>query len=134
MKYALAWIGGILAVAVLGFGIWGVSVLVSGPVGVGNAIKEKNSSQNWTAAQAEFEDNYAEIIAADQKVTLAYTELQADPDDKALQTNYAGTANYCLVVVADYNADARKFLKEEFRSADLPDQISPLDPQTDCKE
>lgn len=126
----------LIIVAILGIaaGIWGLTVAISGPKGVGDAIIEKNSAENWTAAQARFEDMYADIQASDRKISVARDALAVTPDDKTLQTNYNGTVNYCISVVGEYNAEARKFLAKDFRSADLPSEIGDNDSaSTDCK-
>lgn len=118
----------------IGWGIWAITVATSQVRGQGDAIIEENSAENWTAAQARFEELYADIIATDRKIDVAYLALQEDPEDPTLKTNYTGTVNYCLTIVGEYNAEARKFLSEDFRAADLPEQINNNDPDTDCKE
>ena len=138
-RFGLGWFFVILAVvALVGVGIWGFTVVTSGPKGQGDAVIEKNSAENWLKAQARFEQNYAEIKTTDVKINNAYMLWQEDPEDKTLQQTYAGLTSYCLGVVADYNADARSYLSENFRAADLPDQIETegnlADPATDCKE
>lgn len=134
-RFSLGWALLIVAVVLLaGAAVWGITVAVSGPKGQGDAEIKKNSAENWVAAQAQFERDYQDILATDQKITNAYTALQANPDDKTLQTNYAGLTSYCLSKVAGYNADARSFLSEDFRSADLPAEIKTTNSTTDCKE
>lgn len=138
-RFGLAWFFVFLGVvALVGVGIWGFSVVTSGPKGQGDAVIEKNSAENWLEAQARFEQNYAEIKAADVKIDNAYKIWQANPSDKTLQQTYTGLTSYCLGVVADYNADARSYLSEDFRAVDLPDQIDTegnlANPATDCKE
>ena len=134
-RYILVWVLLVLLVmGAVGWAIWAFNVAISGPKGVGDAVIKKNSSENWTAAQAKFEDMYADIEATDRKIDIAAATLASDPTDKTFQQTLAGTKTYCISVVGDYNAEARKFLAEEFRSADLPAQIDNFDPNTDCKE
>jgi cytoskeletal protein RodZ len=134
-RFSLGWVGVIVAaVLLLGAAVWGISVAVSPAKGRGDAYQQKNSAASWTQAQAEFEDNYAEIVSADQRIGVAAKALSANPKDGKLNTEYTGIQNYCLQVVADYNADSRKYLKADFKSADLPYQIDLSDPATDCKE
>ncbi len=125
---------GLAVVAVISVGVWGFNVATSGIRGEGDGVIEHNSAENWIAAQAEFEDNYQDILATDLKIDNAYEALQSNPDDKTLQTNYTGLQSYCLSVVADYNADSRKYLSSDFRSADLPSEIDTNNSTTDCKE
>lgn len=121
---------GLIALSWAGFAL---SVALSGPKGVGDAIKTKNSAENWTKAQAGFEDRYQEIVSSDRKIAVHKSALAADPTDPTLKTNLTGVTSVCMSAVADYNADSRKFLKEDFKSADLPYQINDTDPATDCK-
>lgn len=124
----------VAACVALGIGIWGFRVATSEPKGRGDAAIEKNSAANWTTAQARFESLYAEIVAADRKVTLAHEALGTDPGNRTARDTYYGTRTVCLSIVADYNAAARTYLAADFRSADLPAQIGDADPATDCKE
>lgn len=134
----IGWIVIVLVAILISVAVWGLTVAFSGIRGEGDAIIENNSAENWTSAQARFEQNYAEIKSTDVKIDNAHAMWQADPDDKTLQQTYSGLVSYCLSVVADYNADARSFLSEDWRSADLPQQIETqgqfADPTTDCKE
>jgi uncharacterized membrane protein len=120
--------------ATLSLLFWGFRVVTSDIKGQGNAVIIKNDAVNRIAQQERFEQLYADIKAADLKVGVAYDALQVNPVDKTLQTNYTGTINYCISVVADYDALARKYSAEDFRSADLPEQIVRSDSSTDCKE
>lgn len=112
---------------------YGSKVLASEPIGKGDAIIEKNSAANWLKAQADFEDLYAGIEAQDQMIGLLYEAAEKDPSEYN-SANYAGARLVCLDLVGDYNAKARSYLSEEFRSADLPARIDTHMPSTDCKE
>ena len=114
--------------------IWGINVAISGARGQGDALAQHNSSANWVAAQARFEDLYSEIEQADLKVADAHVRMEREPENRTAEDNYYGTQAYCRSVIADYNAEARKYLAEDFRSVDLPERISNTDPNTDCQE
>lgn len=132
--YVLRWVLLFVGVSiVIGAIVWGANVLISGPKGQGDAIVEKNSSENFIAAQAEFERGWQDIKSTDQKIALATVTLAQDPEDKTAQQTLAGLQSYCLSAVAEYNANARSFLSEDFRAADLPAEINTNDPATDCK-
>lgn len=134
-RFGIGWWLILVAVALaVAAAIWGVTVATSGVRGQGDAIVQKNSAANWVAAQARFEQDYQDILATDQKIVAAHTALQADPTDRTLQTNYSGLTSYCLSKAAGYNADARSYLSQDFRAADLPAQIDPNLSATDCKE
>lgn len=136
IRFTLTWVGIVVLFIVLaGAAWWGIGVATSGAKGQGDAIREKNSAENWVAAQARFEDMYADIEATDRKITVAFAALQSDPENKTYQQTYLGTVNYCLEVVGDYNAEARKYLAADFRAADLPQEIDGwAGSDLDCKE
>lgn len=134
MKTFWITLGTILGIIALFVGGYLITVAVSGPKGVGDAIIQKNSAENWTAAQARFEELYADIVATDRKIDVAAELLATNPNDKTYQQTLAGTKSYCEEIVGDYNAEARKFKAEEWRSPDLPPQIDTYNPATDCKE
>lgn len=123
----------VVAIVALSWGGWALSVAVSGPKGVGDAIKQKNSAENWTAAQARFEKQYAAVKGLDQKIGVHRSALEADPKNPVLQTNLTGVTSACVSAVAEYDAESRKFLSEDFKSTDLPYQIDQTNPLTDCK-
>lgn len=123
----------LLLIAAIGWAIWAFTVATSDVKGQGDAIIEKNSAENWVAAQERFEEMYADIVASDQKIPNALAALEADPENPTLRTEHTGLVNYCLSAVGDYNAEARKYSARDFRSADLPEHINGFDSATDCK-
>lgn len=124
----------IIAVFVL---IWwvayGSKVASSGVIGQGDAIIQKNSAENWVKAQAKFEDMYAGIEAQDQMITVLAERVE-DGGSEFDKRNLDGARLVCLDLVGDYNAEANKYLSEDFRSADLPSEINTMSASTDCKE
>lgn len=134
-KAKIIWLSilAVVALIAISWGGYALSVAMSGPKGVGDAIKTKNSAKNWTNAQAGFEDSYQAIVSADRKIAVHKEALKSDPKSQVLQTNLTGTTTMCISEVSQYNADSRKYLKEDFKSADLPYQIDSTDPATDCK-
>lgn len=123
-----------IVIALIGALAWGVSVATSGIRGQGDAVRQKKSSSNWVSAQREFNRTYQEIMADDRKIRDAKIALDSDPTSTVLKTNYEGLMQHCNTLVAAYNTDARSYLKEDFRDADLPSEINLSDPNTDCKE
>lgn len=123
----------IIVVVGIWWAAWGSKVLTSGVKGQGDAIIQKNSAENWTKAQAKFEDLYAAIESQDQMITVLHEAAEADPSEFN-KRNYDGARLTCLSLVGDYNSDAGKYLMADFRSADLPAEIDPRQPSTDCKE
>jgi hypothetical protein len=123
----IALIAGILWVS------FGAKVASSGIIGQGDAIIQKNSAENWTKAQAEFEELYAGIEAADRNIVVAYEAYDRDPS-QFNETNYTGAQMTCQDLIGQYNSKARTFLAADFKAADLPDRIDQSLPATDCKE
>ena len=134
MKTALKVVGIIVALVLLIWGGFALKVALSGPKGVGDAIIQKNSAENWTKAQAEFEDLYAGIQSQDKKLNAAAAVLAKAPTDRTYQQTYSGIQSGCTSLVAEYNAKSRKFLAADFKAADLPYQIDETDSRFDCKE
>lgn len=131
-KIGAAAVGGLVLIAAIAIGFWAFRVATSDVKGSGDAEIRKNSATNRIAAQERFEQLHAEIIASDQRIDVLADAVKADPS-YTNQTNLTGATTFCLSVVADYNAEARKFTAQEFRAADLPAQIDAIDPATDCK-
>lgn len=127
-----------LVLVLSGVGLWVIHVVTSPIKGEGDAYINKNSAKNWVKAQAQFEQDYADIKATDTKIVNAYELWQQNQADKTAQQTYTGLQSYCLSLVADYNSAARSYLSEDFRSSDLPAEIKTdgtnADPSTDCKE
>lgn len=131
---AMIWVLSIIAFfVIIGLLSWGFKVFTAPVKGQGDAYREQQSSTNRIASQARFEDLYQEILQSDAKLAPAKAALDVNPKDPIKSTEYTGLMNYCLDVVGDYNAEARKYLAKDFRAIDLPPQIDPLDPATDCK-
>lgn len=133
--YGARWlIAVVLLMVVIGAGLWGLGVFSSGVKGKGDAVRTKNSGTNRIAAQERFEELYAGVKAADLKIGVAADALKRAPDDVVAQVNYTGSINYCIGLRADYDAEARKYTAEAWRSTDLPQQIDQGDAATDCHE
>lgn len=107
----------------LGWGLWALGVFTSPIKGAGDAYKEQQSSNNRVFQQSFFEDTFADYESTVAKIGPAKDALKNDKDNPLLQEQLTGTINYCLDVVADYNAQSRKYLAADFKSADLPVQL-----------
>lgn len=125
-------IGVVVVALVIGVGLWVFRVATSDIKGRGDAEVTKNSALNRVGAQERFEDLYQEVQSADQRIDVAAAAYDADPST-VNQTNLTGIQSYCLDVIGDYNAEARKFSAAEFRAADLPESIDTTSLATDCK-
>lgn len=112
---------------------YGSKVLASEPIGKGDAIIQKNSAENWLKAQARFEDMYANIEAADRNIVIAHQAYENEASTFN-ERNYTGLQMSCMDMISEYNAEARKYLAQEFRAIDLPAEIDQTMSTTDCKE
>lgn len=144
----------IAAVILLPMLVWGISVATSSVRGSGDIVQQRNDADNRISAQAFFEDTYATIKAQDLKLTEAQADLeefiatnpQPSSSDlvqvqlytqqlKAKQTTVTGLQQICLTAVGSYNAEARKTIRGDWRSEDLPYQIDAMSTtsETDCQ-
>lgn len=114
---------GIIGVIVVGFGIWGASVLLSNVTGAGNAIKQKNSATNRVSQQAYFEDMAANFPGFILKIKTAKATLSSDGTAEQRQvdrTNLEGLQQQCIDNAQEFNAASRKYLARDWKSAGLP--------------
>lgn len=144
----------IIVASVIGAASWGISVAISDVRGAGDVVQRRNDANNRIGAQAFFEDTFASIKAQDRKLTDARADLdeflsttpQPSSSDlvqaqlytqqlKAKQTTVTGLQQACQDAVARYNAEARKTIRGEWRSEDLPYQIDTTSTtdETDCQ-
>lgn len=117
--------------------IWGLATGFSYWKGKGDAYQEKNSAQNWVAAQRAFHQESNDYTADLAKISgaakaLAAFEAKPHPDADTLSgyqwqqedTNLTGTVTglvaSCHNLVSSYNTDAESYLTSQFRDADLP--------------
>lgn len=129
---------------------WGIHVATSGVRGTGEVIVRENDADNRIGAQAFFENAYANIQATDTKINtaaqaLADFELTPRPvGDNVAATRYdqqlqqlrnelRGLQSNCQDTIASYNAEARKTIRNDWRSADLPYEIDQSKPSFDCQ-
>jgi len=122
--------------------LWGTGVWTAPWKGKGDAYQQKYSSSNWVSAQRGFLDKFNQVQAFRVNLKTARQQL-ADFDQKHpnvdngtpydpllqqrtnLDTTVTGLSQQCQATVADYNSDARAYLTEEFRDANLPASLDP---------
>lgn len=122
--------------------LWGFGVVASPWKGAGDAYQQKNSAQNWIAAQKGFNQQDEDIKADTAKIAIAKQDIaayeQAHPNigtgtpfdpvaqqDTNLHTTLTGLQQVCLTTVAGYNTDAESYLTQDFKGAGLPDRQDP---------
>lgn len=129
-KWLWASVGSIVAIIVA---LWAAGVLWAGPKGAGDAYKTNQSGTNRISKQEWFEQTYQDIQNADKTVGLMHDALAGDPS-YVNKTNYTGARAACNQIVANYDAEARKYTSQDWRDNKLPSAIDQTDPKFDCKE
>jgi len=128
------WRSGVGIVLIVAFvlalsgGIWWLKVATSGVKGRGDVIRQNNDANNRIFSQQHFEDLYAAVVSEDQQLDI----FAGKTDDYSTST-FAGIQAECIRDRAQYNADANKVLLKDWQTPDLPHQIDPTSPATDCK-
>jgi flagellar biosynthesis/type III secretory pathway M-ring protein FliF/YscJ len=132
--FVAKWVAASVAlVLVIGALIWVITVVSSDTKGAGDAHKQNQSGTNRIAKQEMFQQLYNDIKAADQNVDLMYQTKTDDPS-YVNKTNYTGAVAHCRQLVANYNAEAKKYTSADWRDNELPSEIDSTNKQFDCKE
>lgn len=124
LKVIAAVLTAILVIALIWWAAWAISVATSGPKGQGDAVKINNSAQNWTEKQQKFEKLYAAVKTNEELVALHAERVAADPADKTASQILAGVKSECVASVSAYNAESRKVLSQDWKSPDLPYELT----------
>lgn len=132
--YAAKWVGAcLLAGVVVVVALWATGLLFASPKGAGDAYKTNQSGSNRISKQEMFEQMYADIQSADQNIGVLHDAMLSDPSYVS-KTNYTAAKLACNQLVTSYNAEARKYTSQQWRSNDLPSSIDQTNPKFDCKE
>ena len=107
--------------------VWGLRVATAGIYGRGEARVRIESSTNRIEKQQLFEQLWADIRRYDEQIAI----VAADATSSHQADNLLGLKLICITAVEQYNAEARFVSSEQFRAADLPEQISA---SAHCKE
>lgn len=122
---------GFIALLVLGFGGWGLSVALAPVFGAGNAYKTTESGDYRIANYEHFKDSCNGIVATDGKIVVARkvldTDTRAGVDSFTLlrdRENVQALINTRLEQITAYNSDASKEkTKAKWLSVGLPTHI-----------
>lgn len=136
------WTIGILLVTalVVTLALWGFGVWTAPWKGQGDAYQQKHSSSNWVPAQQGFHQEFNDVQGYKAKLVSARAALaafdQAHPNvgngtpydpllnqRTNLETTVTGLEQQCQNTVQQYNTDARSYLTEDWRDANLPDHL-----------
>ncbi|SEI45502.1 hypothetical protein SAMN04487917_101382 [Arthrobacter sp. yr096] len=114
----------LIGIALISWGGWALSVALSGPKGQGDAVKINNSAENWTEKQRKFEQLNAAVETNKELVAMHAARVAADPTDKTASQMLAGVQSECIASVNAYNAESRKVLSKDWKSPDLPYELT----------
>jgi hypothetical protein len=137
LKLLGLFIGVIVVVCVA---LWGFGVISSPFKGKGDAYQEKNTSENWVAAQRAFHqekndyDAYLVKIAGAKDDVKTFEEAHPqlgngtpyDPiaqQDGNLHTTLQAVQQQCVNVATQYNTDSQSYLTQDFKDAGLPESL-----------
>lgn len=128
--WSLTTVVAVLAIVALAFAL---TVAWAPWKGQSEAFKAKNSGTNRIRAQEQYVQTYNDLLAADRRVDAMWHARKDDPTT-VNKINYTGAVNFCIQLVADYDALADKYTSADYRPEGYPAKIDPLDKTTDCKE
>lgn len=123
-KGILTAVAAVVAIVLIGWAIWGIGVVVSGPKGQGDAVKINNSAANWTEKQQKFEKLNASVNTNKQLVELHKKRAEGQPVESIAAQTLAGVQSECIASVEAYNAESRKVLSQDWKSPDLPQTLT----------
>jgi len=118
----------ILAVAVVGIGLWAFRVATAPVRGQAGAFQQKESAVNRVQQQAKFEQIAADYDGYLVQIQNAQVALKsASPETRAQrETELVGLRQICVTAAQDFNAESRKYLARDWKSAGLPERLDPI--------
>lgn len=132
-RLGLTFLAVIAVVGLVSVGIWYFKVATSPVKGAGDATRITNDGRNRVNAQEWFVGQYEQIRSTDRRIDEAAAELARRPGDEFVAANYRGLVNRCVEMVGNYNAEAQKVSRAQWRDPALPVRIDDTDPSTDCR-
>lgn len=131
------WIAlGVLFLGGLTAGIYWIKVATAPVKGWGDQQIIVNDGRNRVNAQEWFAGKYGFVMAQDAKLANMREQLEATkgtPDESFWRTNLSGATNLCLQAIHEYNAEAMKISRGQWRSPDMPFQLPDDSGSTDCQ-
>lgn len=126
---------GVVFMGLIGGGIYWVKVATAPVKGWGDEQIIVNDGRNRVNAQEWFAGKYGFVKGQDAKLpgmreNLAATKGTAD--ESLWRSSLTGATNLCLQAIEEYNAEALKISRGQWRSPNLPFSLPDGD-STDCK-
>lgn len=117
----------ILAIAVIGIGVWAFQVVTAPVRGQAGAFQQQQSAFNRVQQQAKFEQIAADYDGYLVQIENAKAALKAASADTRAQreTELLGLRQICVTAAQDFNAESRKYLARVWKSAGLPERLDP---------
>jgi hypothetical protein len=113
--------------AVVGVGIWALTVGFSGIGGAGGVHKDQNNAKNREHWSAVYNGDYNSLQADKSNIAALTAVRNAPGSTEQDQMNLVGAVMNCAQDVATYNADAQNVLGRQWIPSGLPTGVNIAD-------
>jgi hypothetical protein len=123
-----AWvIGATILALVVGGIVVAAQTVFANPAGQAGAYREKVSATNRVQQQAKFEQLAADYDGYLVQIKNAEAAVKsASPETQPMrETDLLGLRQICVTTAQDFNAESRKYLARDWKSAGLPERLDP---------
>jgi hypothetical protein len=113
--------------AVLSFGALGWRYVIAGPKGAVGAREIQQGAQNRVQQQAKFEQlaaDYTGYLVQIRNAQAALVTASATTRPQR-ETELLGLRQICVTTAQDFNAESRKYVARDWKSAGLPLTLNP---------
>jgi len=125
----VVWVFATLAlIAVIAILLWAFGVFTAPLRGQAGAFKQKESAINRVQQQAKFEQiaaDYDGYLVQIQNAQVALKSASAETRAQR-ETELIGLRQICVTAAQDFNAESRKYLARDWKSAGLPERLDPI--------
>lgn len=118
----------LLSVAAIGISLWAFGVLTAPVRGQAGAFQQQQSALNRVQQQAKFEQiaaDYDGYLVQIQNALVAFKTSSPTTRDQR-ETELLGLRQICVTTAQAFNAESRKYLARDWKSAGLPATLNPL--------
>lgn len=121
-------IGLLLLFGAIAIALWAFGVFTAPIRGQAGAFKQQQSATNRVQQQAKFEQIAADYDGYLVQIQNAQVALKSASSETRAQreTELIGLRQICVTAAQDFNAESRKYLAREWKSAGLPERLDPL--------
>ncbi len=118
---------GAVSAVVVGFGIWGLTVLLSGVGGAGTVHKDQNKSTNREHWSATYNTDWTNLQADKTNISTLQAVVNGSKGTEQDTMNLHGMVLNCAQDVATYNADAQNVLGHKWLPSNMPQSVNVTD-------